>query len=695
MAFQSPATQGLITALAGQQLVMAARPPSKSAYAHRRRRFGGGRPFSCHLKSEHVINLIAPSTQRKFLVERDLSLSSQDAHLFREGTHARLYDRFGCHPRHGGGADFAVWAPNAQYVSVVGDWNYWSNGADLLQQHEQTGVWSGFVPGVAIGQAYKFFIRSSNGYEVEKADPLAFASEPAPATASRVVALDYEWNDAEWMSTRAGRNALDAPMSVYEMHMGSWRRQDGEFLGYRELAHQLADYVAELGFTHVELMPVTEHPFYGSWGYQTTGYFAPTSRYGSPQDFMYFVDHLHQRGIGVILDWVPSHFPTDEHGLQYFDGTHLYEHADPRQGFHPEWKSSIFNYGRGEVRSFLVSSGLFWLDKYHLDGLRVDAVASMLYLDYARNSGEWIPNQYGGRENLEAIEFLQTLNRAVYREFPDTVTIAEESTAWPHVSRPTEMGGLGFGMKWNMGWMHDELDYMKEDPVNRKYHHHKQTFSIVYAFNENFVLPLSHDEVVYGKGSLINKMPGDAWQQFANLRSMFGFMWGHPGKKLLFMGGEFAQRREWNHDAQLEWWVTGSESHAGVQRFMSSLNRVYRETPALYQLDFSGEGFEWIEADDTAMSVFAFVRKAADGSPPVLVVSNMTPIPRTNYLIGVPKSGFWREVINSDAAEFGGAGWGNLGGVESSPVRSHGRAQSVCLTLPPLSTLILEHMPDA
>ncbi|KQX88051.1 1,4-alpha-glucan branching protein GlgB [Variovorax sp. Root473] len=620
----------------------------------------------------------------------------QDVYLIREGTHARLYDLLGCHldnEEEGGGARFAVWAPNAASVSVVGDWNGWSGDADALAPSpDGSGIWHGHAPGAAAGQAYKYRIRSHHGnYTVDKADPVAFCAEPPPATASRVCDLTYTWGDEDWMATRGQRNALDAPQSIYEVHLGSWQRQDGQFLGYRELAHRLAAYVNQMGFTHVELMPVTEHPFYGSWGYQTTGYFAPTARFGSPQDFMYLVDHLHQQGIGVLLDWVPSHFPTDEHGLGYFDGTHLYEHADPRQGFHPEWNSSIFNYGRPEVRSFLVSSGLFWLDRYHLDGLRVDAVASMLYLDYARNHGEWVPNRHGGRENLEAIDFLQTLNRAVYRAHPDTVTIAEESTAWPRVSRPTDMDGLGFGEKWNMGWMHDALAYMKEEPVHRKYHHHKLTFSLVYAFHENFVLPLSHDEVVHGKGSLLNKMPGDTWQQFANLRALYGFMWAHPGKKLLFMGGEFGQRREWTHDGELEWWVCEQEAHGGLQRLVAQLNRVYRGTPALHQVDFSSAGFEWVAADDADTSVFAFLRKASDGSPPLLVVSNMTPVPRTNYLLGVPLGGHWQEVINTDATEFGGSGWGNFGGVDAAPVRSHGRRQSVSLTLPPLSTLILEH----
>ncbi|MGV3493383.1 MAG: 1,4-alpha-glucan branching protein GlgB [Ramlibacter sp.] len=619
-------------------------------------------------------------------------MGDQDIYLFREGTHTRLYDKLGCHLQPDG-ARFAVWAPNAEAVSVIGDFNGWRADAHPLHPRaDHSGIWEGFAPGVQAGQVYKFRIRSRHGGRVlEKADPLAFCSELAPATGSRAWNLDYDWNDREWMANRHARNGLGCPMSIYEVHLGSWRRRDGQFLGYRELAHQLAEYAGWLGFTHVELMPVTEHPFYGSWGYQTTGYFAPTARYGSPQDFMYFVDHLHQHGIGVLLDWVPSHFPADAHGLSWFDGTALYEHEDPRQGFHPEWNSSIFNYGRHEVRSFLISSGLFWLDKYHLDGLRVDAVASMLYLDYARNHGEWIPNRHGGRENLEAIEFLQTLNRAVYREHPDTVSIAEESTAWPGVSRPTDGGGLGFGMKWNMGWMHDTLKYMREDSIHRRYHHHQLTFSLVYAFNENFVLPLSHDEVVYGKGSLLDKMPGDEWQQFANLRALLGWMWAHPGKKLLFMGAEFGQRREWAHEGELEWWVTQFPLHSGVQRFLRELNRVYRANPALWQLDFSPAGFEWIEANDGEHSVFAFLRKPREGGRALLVVSNLTPVPRTNYLVGVNWSGRWQEVINSDAAEFGGAGWGNLGGVEASLARAHGRRYSLALTLPPLSTLILEH----
>jgi len=624
-------------------------------------------------------------------------LTDHDVYLFREGSHGRLYDKLGCHlAADGKSAQFAVWAPNARSVSVIGEWNGWNPDADpLAARADGSGVWQGKVAGLARGQAYKYRIHSNAGdYTVDKADPLGFFSEHPPATGSRVWTLEYEWNDAEWMKTRAARNGLASPMAIYELHAGSWRRKDGEFLSWRELAHALAEYMNWIGFTHVELMPVTEHPFYGSWGYQTTGYFAPTARYGTPQDFMYFVDHMHQNGIGVILDWVPSHFPTDAHGLAYFDGTHLYEHADPRQGFHPEWGSSIFNYGRNEVRGFLMSSGLFWLDKYHLDGLRVDAVASMLYLDYARKDGEWIPNKYGGKENLEAIDFLRRMNESVYRDHPDVVTVAEESTAWPMVSRPVYLGGLGFGMKWNMGWMHDNLAYMKEDPINRKYHHGQLTFSLIYAFNENFVLPLSHDEVVHGKGSLVGKMPGDAWQQFANLRALYGYMWAHPGKKMLFMGGEFGQRREWTHDGELEWWVTERPEHAGVQRFVKDLNRVYRDEPALHQVDFSWEGFEWIDAADAESSVIAFLRKPKPGEgATLLVVCNFTPLPRPNYMVGVPQAGYWREIVNSDAHDFGGAGWGNLGGVESAPVAMHGRGNSISLTLPPLSTLILKCEP--
>jgi 1,4-alpha-glucan branching enzyme len=619
-------------------------------------------------------------------------LTDHDVYLFREGTHGRLFDGLGCQMHSSrNGAQFAVWAPNARAVSVIGDWNGWNPEANpLTPRADSSGIWEGRVREVAQGQAYKYRIVSqSGGHVAEKADPFGFYAESPPATASRAWVLDHAWGDSDWMAQRAARNALDAPMAVYELHLGSWRRaSDGQFLGYREIAHALAEYVQHMGFTHVELMPVTEHPFYGSWGYQTTGYFAPSARYGTPQDFMYLVDHLHQNNIGVMLDWVPSHFPTDAHGLGYFDGTHLYEHSDPKQGFHPEWNSSIFNYDRNEVRGFLLSSALFWLDKYHIDGLRVDAVASMLYLDYARKEGEWIPNRYGGKENLGAISFLRMMNEAVYRDHPDAVTIAEESTAWPMVSRPVYLGGLGFGMKWNMGWMHDTLAYFKDDPVFRKFHQDRLTFSLWYAFNENFVLPLSHDEVVHGKGSLIGKMPGDGWQQFANLRALYGYMWGHPGKKMLFMGCEFGQRREWTHDDQLEWWVTGLPEHEGLQRWVAELNHTYRSEPALYEVDFSQDGFEWIDCSDNEASVIAFLRKPKGGGAPVLVACNFTPLPRTNYVLGVPFGGTWREVLNSDAREYGGAGWGNLGGVDAAPVRAHGRPWSINVTLPPLATVM-------
>jgi len=635
------------------------------------------------------------SQQQAFMPMSDAphQLSEHDVYLFREGTHAQLYEKLGCRLRDEV-AHFGVWAPNAQRVALIGEFNGWDPDAHPLRARaDHSGIWETDVPGVQPGQTYKFRIWSRHGgYVVDKADPFAFYAEVAPATASRAWRMDYEWGDGEWMRQRRERNALDRPISIYEVHLGSWRRDgQGNFLGYRDIAHQLAEYVQRLGFTHVELMPVTEHPFYGSWGYQTTGYFAPTSRYGNPQDFMYFVDVLHRHGIGVILDWVPSHFPGDAHGLAYFDGTHLYEHADPRQGFHPEWNSYIFNYGRNEVRAFLLSSARFWLDRYHIDGLRVDAVASMLYLDYGRKKGEWIPNHYGGKENLEAIHFLRTLNEMVYRDFPDTQTIAEESTAWPMVSRPNYIGGLGFGMKWNMGWMHDTLHYMQEDPIHRKYHHHQMTFSLIYAFNENFVLPFSHDEVVYGKRSLLNKMPGDLWQQFANLRALYGYMWGHPGKKLLFMGGEFGQRSEWNHDAALQWDLLQYPEHEGLQRWLSDLNLAHQREPALHQVDFNDQGFEWIDANDSETSVYSFIRKPRDAGQPIAVVCNFTPLPRENYIIGVPHRGYWHEILNSDASLYGGSGMGNYGGLQTSPVPAHGRLHSLTITLPPLATVYFRY----
>ncbi|MBI2961382.1 MAG: 1,4-alpha-glucan branching protein GlgB [Betaproteobacteria bacterium] len=626
-------------------------------------------------------------------------LTEQDIHLFKEGTHGRLYDKLGCRlgNRNGAeGAHFAVWAPNARRVAAIGDWNGWNDRAHpLALRDDGSGIWEGFVTGVLRGQAYKYRVESRfNDYQVDKADPFAFYSETPPGTASRAWSLEYEWGDAEWMAKRRAANALDAPISIYEVHLGSWRRVPegaNRVLGYREIAPRLAEYVCEMGFTHVELLPVTEHPFYGSWGYQTTAYFAPTARYGTPQDFMYLVDTLHQHGIGVILDWVPSHFPSDAHGLSYFDGTHLYEHADPKQGFHPEWNSSIFNYGRSEVRGFLASSALLWLDKYHVDGLRVDAVASMLYLDYARKEGEWIANRHGGKENIEAVEFLRLLNQAIYRDHPDAQTIAEESTAWPMVSRPVYLGGLGFGLKWNMGWMHDTLAYMSSDPIHRKYRHDRLTFSLWYAFHENFVLPLSHDEVVHGKGALIGKMPGDNWQQFANLRLLYGYMWAHPGKKLLFMGGEFGQRREWAHEENLEWHVLPYAEHAGLQRWVADLNRLYRSEPALHQADFDPAGFEWVDCSDADNSVLSFLRRPRASGAPVLAVCNFTPVARSNYVVGVPSGGTWRELANSDATIYGGGGMGNLGGVEAAPVSAHGRFHSLTLTLPPLSVMLFKN----
>jgi 1,4-alpha-glucan branching enzyme len=515
-------------------------------------------------------------------------------------------------------------------------------------------------------------------------------SEAPPRTASIVWGLDFDWDDSQWMEKRTESNALNSPMSIYEVHLGSWRRvpeDNNRSLSYRELAGQLADYVRDMDFTHVEIMPVTEHPFYGSWGYQTTGYFTPTARYGTPQDFMHLVDRLHQNDVGVILDWVPSHFPTDEHGLVYFDGTYLFEHADPKLGYHPEWNSSIFNYGRHEVRSILISSALFWLDKYHVDGLRVDAVASILYLDYARQAGEWIPNEYGGRENIQAVQFLRDLNEAVYRDHPSAQTIAEESTAWPMVSRPTYLGGLGFGLKWNMGWMHDTLKYFSLDTIYRKYHHDQLTFSIWYAFHENFILPFSHDEVVHGKGSLLGKMPGDDWQKFANLRLLFGYQYSHPGKKLLFMGGEFGQWREWNHDQSLDWHLLGNAPHQGIQRWLQDLNHFYRSEPAFYARDFENNGFEWVDLHDWEHSIISFFRKGEKPEDLVLVVCNFTPVPHTDYRVGVPHGGFWREVLNSDAVIYGGSGQGNVGGIEAAPIPAHGRYYSLSLTLPPLGAL--------
>ncbi len=591
-------------------------------------------------------------------------ITDYDTNLFKGGNHFKLYNKLGSRiiTLDGQkGAHFAVWAPNAERVSVIGDFNgYNRDSHNLAVRWDSSGIWEGFIPGIEEGDIYKYYVVSKwNGYAAEKGDPFAFHWETPPKTASVVWGLDYEWKDANWMKDRHRNNSLEAPWSVYEVHLGSWRRvpeDNNRWLSYRELAPRLVDYVKKMGFTHVELMPVMEHPFSGSWGYQVTGYFAPTSRYGVPQDFMHLVDELHQNGIGVILDWVPSHFPGDLHGLVYYDGTCLYEHQDRRKGFHPQWTSYIFNYGRAEVAQFLINSALFWLDKYHADGLRMDGVASMLYLDYARDNGDWISNIYGGRENLEAISFIKRCNEAVYSEFPDVQMIAEESTAWGGVSRPTYLCGLGFGMKWNMGWMHDSLQYISKDSIYRKHHQNDLTFSILYAFTENFILPLSHDEVTHGKGALVGKMPGDEWQRFANLRLLYGYMFGHPGKKLLFMGSEFGQCREWGHQESLEWHVLQFPFHEGIARWVRDLNNFYKNNPALYQIDFNSYGFEWIDFNDWQQSVISFVRKSANSDSFVLVVCNFTPQPRYDYRLGVPRPGYCKEALNSDAAIYCGSG---------------------------------------
>jgi 1,4-alpha-glucan branching enzyme len=624
-------------------------------------------------------------------------LSDADLYLFNEGSHFRLYNHLGAHPMTVGGVAgtyFAVWAPSAERVAVMGDFNFWDRENRQLQARGASGVWEGFIPGVGKGANYKYYITSRfHGYCVEKADPFGWFHEVPPRTASVVWDLAYTWGDERWMAERGRHNSLHAPLSVYEVHLGSWRRvpdQDNRWLSYREIAGPLAEHCQRLGFTHVELLPILEHPFFASWGYQVTGYFSPTSRYGTPQDLMYLIDYLHQHDIGVILDWVPAHFPTDGHALSYFDGTHLFEHSNPQQGMHRDWNTAIFNFGRHEVVSFLISSALFWLDKYHIDGLRVDAVASMLYLDYSRKHGEWIPNRHGGRENLEAIEFLKRFNHEVYRCYPDVQTSAEESTAWPMVSRPTYLGGLGFGIKWDMGWMHDTLKYFGKNPIHRRYHHHELTFRMIYAFNENFILPLSHDEVVHGKGSLLNKMPGDFWQKFANLRLLYGYQWAMPGKKLLFMGGEIGQWSEWNHDQSLDWHLMQYAPHQGLSKWISDLNRLYREEPALHDHDFDYAGFEWLDANDADQSVFSFMRKSRYGERAVVVVLNCTPVIRQGYRLGVPHGGYWRELLNSDAQIYCGSGVGNGGGAWAWEDGWHGRPASLFLTLPPLSALFLQ-----
>ena len=625
-------------------------------------------------------------------------LTDFDKHLFNEGSHERAYEKFGAHPltvKGREGIAFAVWAPNARQVAVIGDFNGWSADSHVMHSSD-AGIWTLFIQGLPEWSVYKYLITAADGQTYDKSDPFGFAMEERPRTGSLVVNLDrYEWHDEAWMTTRKERQSLNSPLSIYEVHLGSWRKVPDEqwgwrYLSYRELADQLIGYVVEMGYTHIELLPIAEHPFEGSWGYQVLGFFAPTSRFGTPEDFMYFIDQCHRHNLGVILDWVPAHFPKDGSGLNFFDGTHLYSHVDARQGEHQDWGTLIFNYGRNEVRSFLIANALFWLDKYHIDGLRVDAVASMLYLDYSREQGQWIPNRYGGRENLDAISFLQKTNEVVHGIFPGILTIAEESTAWPMVTKPPYLGGLGFNLKWNMGWMHDTLSYMRQDPIFRRFHHNLMTFGMLYAFHENFILPLSHDEVVHGKGSLVNKMPGDEWQKFANLRSYYAFMWGYCGKKLLFMGNDFGQWQEWNHDQGLEWAALDAPNHKGMQRFVRDLNLVYRSEPALYENDFDWSGFSWIDTSDHDNSVFSFVRYADNRENYLLIVSNFTPVVRHHYRIGVPRPGPYRELINSDKDIYWGSGQFSDIDHHTLAEPSHGHGQSLVLTLPPLSTVFLK-----
>jgi 1,4-alpha-glucan branching enzyme len=623
-------------------------------------------------------------------------LSDFDLHLFSEGNYYRIYAHLGAHLRElegVPGVSFAVWAPNAERVSVVGPFNEWDGRRHPMRPRGATGVWELFIPGLQEWVLYKYEIRSRRqGYISLRADPVGFATELRPKSASLVFELGrYQWGDGEWMQRRKTANALDAAISIYEVHLGSWRRtRDNRWLTYRELADELVPYVQDMGYTHIELLPITEYLLDRSWGYQTTGYFAPTSRYGTPDELRLLIDRCHQAGIGVILDWVPSHFPKDETALGFFDGTHLYEHADPRKGEHRDWGTYSFNYDRTEVCEFLISSAMFWLDQYHVDGLRVDAVASMIYLDYSREDGEWLPNEFGGRENLGAIRFLKRFNELVHQEYPDILTIAEESTAWPMVSRPTYLGGLGFDLKWNMGWMHDMLLYMRKDPIYRRYHQNNLTFSLLYAFTENFVLPLSHDEVVHMKGSLLSKMPGDDWQKFANLRALYAYMFGHPGKKLNFMGSEFGQWSEWNYDQSLDWYLLEYERHQELQRFVRDVNHLYTAEPALYQVDFSWEGFEWIDFHDVNSSTVSFIRKGSGDVAPIIVVANFTPVPRIGYRVGLPRPGFYRELLNTDGVEYGGSGVGNMGGVMAQDVAWQGQPYSAMLSLPPLGVLFLK-----
>ncbi len=626
-------------------------------------------------------------------------LGPLDDYYIGEGNHLRLYDKLGAHElSHEGhdGVHFAVWAPNASRVSVVGDFNGWDGRRHVMRKRLNTGIWEIFVPGAVDGQAYKYELLDAGGKLLPlKSDPFGFASELRPKTASKVARTDhFIWSDKAYLGERAKLDQRRMPMSIYEVHPGSWRRKDSiEFLTYDELAEQLIPYAVDMGFTHIEFLPITEHPFDPSWGYQPTGLYAPTARFGTPEGFARFIDKAHNAGIGILLDWVPAHFPTDEHGLARFDGTALYEHEDPRQGYHPDWNTAIYNFGRREVSSFLLNNALFWLERYHIDGLRVDAVASMLYLDYSRKEGEWIPNQYGGRENLEAISFLQRTNYESYGQNPGAVTIAEESTAFPGVSKPTSTGGLGFGFKWNMGFMHDTLEYLKREPVYRKHHHNELSFGLLYAFSENFVLPLSHDEVVHGKGSLLTKMSGDDWQKFAALRAYYGFMWGYPGKKLLFMGQEMAPWTEWSEARSLDWHLLDHAPHKGVQSLVRDLNHHYKTQPALHGRDCEPEGFEWLVADDHENSVFAWARHSGEGGAIVAVVTNFTPVPRENYVLPLPSAGFWREILNSDADIYGGSGMGNMGGVTAKAEPSHGKPARATITLPPLATLYFAYEP--
>jgi 1,4-alpha-glucan branching enzyme len=627
---------------------------------------------------------------------RQSLLTDFDLYLFNEGTHVRLYEKLGAHVATVNGTPgvmFAVWAPNADDVSVVGDFNNWDPSATPLHARESSGIWEGFLPGIGQSTIYKYSIKPRfSSQRIEKADPLGFAAEVRPHTASMVWDLsNYEWRDQAWLGHRGQAQAFDAPISMYEVHLGSWRRapETGAFLNYRDLGHQLAEYCQAMGYTHVELLPISEHPLDASWGYQTVGYYAPTSRFGNPDEFRAFVDILHQAGVGVLLDWVPAHFPRDAHGLANFDGTALYEHADPRQGEHPDWGTKIFNYGRNEVRSFLISNAVFWVEQYHIDGLRVDAVASMLYLDYSRQPGEWVPNQYGGRENLEAISFLQRMNEVVHTECPGVLTVAEESTAWPQVTRPPYMGGLGFSLKWNMGWMHDTLEYISKEPIHRRWHHNDLTFSLLYAFHENFVLPFSHDEVVHGKGSLLNKVPGDAWQQFATLRLLYAYMYGHPGKKLLFMGLDFGQGDEWTETKSIDWHLLQYPYQSGLQRCVADLHRVYRSNPALYEVDFEWQGFQWLESHDNENSVFAFLRRGHDMGQMLVVVCNFTPMPRIEYHVGVPTGGPWTEVLNTDSSLYAGGNIGNGGQVWATDEPWAGQPHCITLTIPPLGAVYL------